>query len=92
MICLKLEFITLSSKWKIDDFNSRMEARKVFKELLLQFRVVALTRVVTAEALRMARSGYRLKVKFDRICYWSARGMEKKGFNQRRFYGFVQLC
>lgn len=65
---------------------------KVFKELLLQFRVVALTRMVTAEALRMARSGYRLKIKSDRICYWSAHGMEKKAFNQRRFYGFVQLC
>lgn len=76
MIYLKFQIITLSSKWKIDDFNSEMEARKVFKELLLQFRVVAFTRAATAEALRMARSGYRLKVKLTGSadgCTWNGK-------------------
>lgn len=79
MICLKFRFITLSSKWKMDDFNSRMEGRKVCKELLLQFRVVLLMRVVTGEALRMARSGCRLKVKLTGSAIGVHMQWERKG-------------
>lgn len=55
MICLKFQNITLSFKWKTDYFRTRMEARKEFKKLLLQFRVATLTRVVAVEALRNGR-------------------------------------
>ena len=83
MICLMFQTIALSSKQKIDYFRTRMEARKEFKKLLLQFRVVTLTRVVAVEALKNGRFWIQIEGKVESICYWIAHGMEEKKINQK---------